>query len=125
MLHVTYLQEFGDQATWAQELLYCDSMLQKDVRNNSAWNQRAFIIRLQLQAAQGVPSTSNADMDPVLKHVLLHELEYAAAHAIRAPRNESVWNYVMGLFKLPGVPPHAMGRFEMVSEGPEVSTIVP
>jgi hypothetical protein len=31
---------------WQQEMEYLEGLLQQDVRNNSAWNQRAFVIRV-------------------------------------------------------------------------------
>jgi hypothetical protein len=31
---------------WQQEMEYLQELLQQDVRNNSAWNQRAFVIRV-------------------------------------------------------------------------------
>ena len=35
------LKEFG---LWSEELEFVDSLLQLDLRNNSAWNQRFFVI---------------------------------------------------------------------------------
>lgn len=35
------LREFG---LWDQELAYIDSLLKEDLRNNSAWNQRYFVV---------------------------------------------------------------------------------
>lgn len=32
---------------WQQEMEYLEGLLQQDVRNNSAWNQRAFVIRVR------------------------------------------------------------------------------
>jgi len=34
--------------TWRQELKYVDQLLQEDVRNNSAWNQRAYVMQVTL-----------------------------------------------------------------------------
>lgn len=31
---------------WQAERQYLEKLLQEDVRNNSAWNQRAFVIRV-------------------------------------------------------------------------------
>lgn len=50
----------------------------------------------------------------------LHFLYTANTHGIpcaqmvKAPRNESVWNYLQGLFRLPGLPPHSMGAEDKV-----------
>jgi len=32
-----------------------------------------------------------------------------------APRNESAWNYLQGLFTFPGLRPHAMGETQEVA----------
>jgi len=34
---------------WQQEMDYLVELLQRDVRNNSAWNQRAFVVRVRRQ----------------------------------------------------------------------------
>jgi hypothetical protein len=38
---------------WQQELQYLEGLLQHDVRNNSAWNQRAFVIRVSKAVVAG------------------------------------------------------------------------
>jgi hypothetical protein len=42
------------------------------------------------------------------------EFEYVAAQLAVAPRNDSAWNYLCGLFSLPGATPHEMGRHKEV-----------
>lgn len=34
--------------SWQQEMDYLEELLRQDVRNNSAWNQRAFVIRVSV-----------------------------------------------------------------------------
>lgn len=45
-----------------------------------------------------------------LAKVLDSELGYLAEQIARAPDNESAWNYLWGLFTLPGCTPADMGR---------------
>ncbi len=47
-------QEFGG-ALWEEELAYLEQRIRDDLRNNSAWNQRAFVLTHQLRqlAADG------------------------------------------------------------------------
>eukprot|EP00200_Dunaliella_tertiolecta_P003950 CAMPEP_0202349154 /NCGR_PEP_ID=MMETSP1126-20121109/6769_1 /ASSEMBLY_ACC=CAM_ASM_000457 /TAXON_ID=3047 /ORGANISM="Dunaliella tertiolecta, Strain CCMP1320" /LENGTH=434 /DNA_ID=CAMNT_0048940927 /DNA_START=774 /DNA_END=2078 /DNA_ORIENTATION=- len=103
---------------WASELAYAQDMVSRDVRNNSAWNQRAFLLRHKLEAEMGEwnvlsPEQQRQQAHP-LSAMLAAELEYVAAQVAIAPRNESAWNYLHGLFRLPGTHPHDMARFQEV-----------
>lgn len=51
-----------------------------------------------------------------LQELLDQELVYCAQQIQRAPDNESAWNYLWGLFALPGCPQHEMGRQDKVSQ---------
>lgn len=72
------LRTFG---LWAGEAEFIDGELAKDVRNNSAWNQRRFLV------AHAPPHTRGAE----------GELEWAQRHLQRAPNNESAWHYLGAL----------------------------
>lgn len=37
--------------TWRQEMEYVEQLIQQDVRNNSAWNQRMFVLQVSSIAA--------------------------------------------------------------------------
>ncbi|KAF8060026.1 hypothetical protein HT031_004964 [Scenedesmus sp. PABB004] len=82
---------------WAAELGYVEELLAADVRNNSAWNQRMFVLQHTLG--------EHASLEALLQR----ELSYVAAAVARAPDNESAWNYLWGLFSLPGCADDAMG----------------
>uniref|UniRef100_A0A7S0R5Z1 Protein farnesyltransferase/geranylgeranyltransferase type-1 subunit alpha n=1 Tax=Chlamydomonas leiostraca TaxID=1034604 RepID=A0A7S0R5Z1_9CHLO len=105
------VQAYGG-ALWELELAFSGTMISKDVRNNSAWNQRAFAVQHQLRevAALGDAAASQR----ALTELIDRELQYISAKIELAPRNESVWNYLRGLFLLPGMPAHAMGLYEQV-----------
>jgi protein farnesyltransferase/geranylgeranyltransferase type-1 subunit alpha len=73
-------------ALFDNELDFVDVLINKDVRNNSAWNQRHHVIC----------STSG-----FTKAVIERELKYAHQSALKAPSNDSVWNYLRGLLFKP------------------------
>ncbi|KAI8465579.1 MAG: hypothetical protein J3K34DRAFT_525239 [Monoraphidium minutum] len=112
---------------WEEELRYSEAMIERDVRNNSAWAQRAFIklalLKQQQQQQQqqaGAPPPTAQQPQPggaaraALLQLLPGEFEYVSAQLAVAPRNESAWNYLLGLFALPGATPHEMGRHKEV-----------
>jgi hypothetical protein len=51
-----------------------------------------------------------------ISEVLESELDFLAEQIARAPDNESAWNYLWGLFTLPGCKPVDMARQQKVSE---------
>lgn len=63
------------------ELDYVDELLEKDLRNNSAWTQRNFV----LQNTTGFT-----------KEVLETEVNYTLSKIENAKDNESAWNYLRG-----------------------------
>jgi len=74
-------------AIWEGELDYVESLLQADLRNNSAWNQRHFVVDHQ---PGGFSEARIAE-----------ELSYCTKYIDLAPNNESVWNYARGMMLKP------------------------
>jgi len=68
---------------WSDEIQYIESLLTKDVRNNSAWNQRWFVVH---SGPQGVDAT-----------ILQREVEFTISAIEKVVENESAWNYLRGL----------------------------
>lgn len=64
------------------ELNYVDQLLEEDVRNNSAWNQRHFTI---------------TQTTGFTKEVIQREVEYTKAAITKVVDNESPWSYLRGL----------------------------
>lgn len=56
----------------------------EDIRNNSAWNQRYFVI------------TSKE----ITEQIIDDEINYALGKIHMAPNNESSWNYCQGIYDL-------------------------
>ena len=61
---------------------YVDQLLQDDIRNNSAWNQRYFVI---------------ANTTGFKDEIIEHELDYVEERINSCPDNESAWNYLRGI----------------------------
>jgi protein farnesyltransferase/geranylgeranyltransferase type-1 subunit alpha len=59
-----------------------NELLQKDIRNNSAWNQRYFVI---------AHTTGFKD------EIIERELDYVEKRIESCPDNESSWNYLRGI----------------------------
>ncbi|KAK9810456.1 hypothetical protein WJX72_010969 [[Myrmecia] bisecta] len=74
---------------WQEELECVTALVEEDVRNNSAWNQRFFIV------------SSALDRGPWTE-VFEREVDYAVEQIARCPHNESAWNYLRGLCSLEG-----------------------
>jgi protein farnesyltransferase/geranylgeranyltransferase type-1 subunit alpha len=91
---------------FAAELVYLARLLDADVRNNSAWNQR-FFVRTHAHGsgsalAWATPASADwASRPPVaMSPAVLHEeLSFTGAKILLAPQNESPWNYLEGLMR--------------------------
>jgi protein farnesyltransferase/geranylgeranyltransferase type-1 subunit alpha len=70
---------------WEGELDFISRLLQEDVRNNSAWNQRYFVLK--------------ATADLTSPTLLAAEVDFVEEHIERAPTNPSPWNYLRGLLE--------------------------
>lgn len=93
--------------SWAEELQYVERMIEADFRNNSAWNQRFFLLEHEVLDLQ---SRGAVDLDALIAR----ELAYAEQWIMLAPKNVSPWHYVLGLFTLPGCRPHHLGTCRAV-----------
>ena len=75
------------------ERAFTEKMIDDDVRNNSAWNQRFAVTFLTSSSDDDV---IDEDTDLVSK-----ELAFAETKIAIAPDNESAWNYLRGVADLP------------------------
>ena len=89
---------------WDEELAFTEAVLEDDVRNNSAWNQRFYILTKggthQPAEANGGFATHRASSQS-LPAMMDNELSYVAAALHCAPDNASAWAYLGGLLTLP------------------------
>ncbi|NP_001141523.1 protein farnesyltransferase/geranylgeranyltransferase type I alphasubunit isoform X1 [Zea mays] len=71
---------------WETELEYCDHLLKEDVFNNSAWNQRYFVIT-RSPFLGGLAAMRDSEVDYTIEAILANA------------QNESPWRYLKGLYK--------------------------
>ncbi|KAH6821941.1 farnesyltransferase A [Perilla frutescens var. hirtella] len=74
---------------WEDELAYCNELIEDDVFNNSAWNQRYFVV-------------SRSPLLGGLEVMRDSEVAYAIKAILTKPENESSWRYLRGLHKNDG-----------------------
>ncbi|KAL8868180.1 MAG: hypothetical protein Q9174_005156 [Haloplaca sp. 1 TL-2023] len=80
------------------EIPYVDSLLTLDVRNNSAWNHRWFVLfgqHIDPKSGKGMHEAGNI----VDEDLLDEEVEYTKEKIGLAPQNASAWNYLRGLMR--------------------------
>ncbi|PRW32925.1 farnesyltransferase geranylgeranyltransferase type-1 subunit alpha [Chlorella sorokiniana] len=82
---------------WSAELAFTERLLRDDVRNNSAWSQRLFVLRAAPPAAVGTAQEAYG-----------REVEFASNKAALAPHSEAAWEALRSLAALPGAPRHAL-----------------
>lgn len=63
------------------ELEYVDSLISKDIRNNSAWNQRYYVLN------------NTTKFEP---EIIEQEVDYTLKKISQVPDNESAWSYLRG-----------------------------
>ncbi|KAL4193869.1 hypothetical protein AMTRI_Chr06g179080 [Amborella trichopoda] len=70
---------------WEDELQYCQQLLEDDIFNNSAWNQRYFVITRSPQLG-GLQAMRDFEVDYAIEAIRVN------------PENESPWRYLRGLY---------------------------
>ncbi|KAI0104870.1 putative geranylgeranyltransferase type I alpha subunit [Nemania sp. FL0031] len=80
-----------------------DAMIEQDLRNNSAWSHRFFIVFNNPTLT--TPNSLATEHDPLVpEFVIRREIEYAQEKIILAPQNQSSWNYLRGVLIKGDVP---------------------
>ena len=83
------LEDSGDNSLWEGELDFIQIMLNNDIRNNSAWHHRFFVVW-----ACGI---REGEEDRV--HIFKRELTYVKQSISIVPNNVAAWNYLRGILK--------------------------
>ncbi|TVY18433.1 Protein farnesyltransferase/geranylgeranyltransferase type-1 subunit alpha [Lachnellula arida] len=104
------------------ELRSIEDLLRKDVRNNSAWSHRFFIVFSDPKyATQGSKATEYDSKIP--EGLLEREIEFGKAATFEAPQNQSPWNYLRGVLRKGGRELASLesfaGEFVKIGEGEE------
>ncbi|KAF2178640.1 farnesyltransferas-like protein [Zopfia rhizophila CBS 207.26] len=93
----------GADGEWdgEKELKWTEGMIEADVRNNSAWNHRWFVV---LGGREG---------ETVSDDFIKREIDYAQAAIRKAPQNQSSWNYLRGIVRHAKLPVSALKDFAL------------
>ncbi|KAG8884780.1 CAAX geranylgeranyltransferase alpha subunit [Tulasnella sp. 331] len=95
------LAEFNSPELWAGELEFVEEMLRDDLRNNSAWHHRFFVVW-----ENGIRE-GEADREQVLRR----EIDITKESISVAPNNASAWNYLRGVLQKSGTPFETLETF--------------
>ncbi|POS85316.1 hypothetical protein EPUL_003038 [Erysiphe pulchra] len=83
------------------ELSSIENLLKRDVRNNSAWSHRFFLVFFNPDHASASPTSF--DYDPnIPNEVIEREKMFAKAQILEAPQNPCSWNYLKGVMRKAG-----------------------
>jgi protein farnesyltransferase/geranylgeranyltransferase type-1 subunit alpha len=87
---------------YPSELEATTTLIGEDVRNNSAWSHRFFLVFCDPAiSTPGIASTARDEKVP--RDVIDREIEFAKAKIWKAPQNLSPWNYIKGVLRKGGV----------------------
>ncbi|RYH28573.1 hypothetical protein EON65_11670 [archaeon] len=75
-----------------------EERIAEDIRNNSAWNQRWFVVHRRGVDGVGMGGEGKGDR-VVTSEVLQREIEYVWQSIFTVKKNESSWNYLRGLIR--------------------------
>lgn len=78
------------------EIKPAEALIDGDVRNNSAWSHRFFVIFSD--PAHSTKGSLSTEHDPKIPaDIIDREVKYAQEKTLLAPQNESPWNYLRGV----------------------------
>jgi len=92
---------FPSQCDDPSEMKSIETLLIQDVRNNSAWSHRFFLVFSDpAHSTEGCKATERDEKVP--DSVIDRELEFAKGAIWQAPQNMSPWNYIRGVLRKGG-----------------------
>lgn len=84
-----------------EEIKSVEGLLRRDVRNNSAWSHRFFVVFSNPEYS--TPDSKATERDPKIpENIIDREIEFGKAATFEAPQNQSPWNYIRGVLKKGG-----------------------
>ncbi|GJJ14985.1 hypothetical protein Clacol_009255 [Clathrus columnatus] len=83
------LAHFNREDLWIAEIRYVEQMLKKDLRNNSAWNHRFFVLW----------SNGRRESGEIQDEFLRTEIQFVKDNISLAPNNDAAWNYYRGVLQ--------------------------
>jgi len=83
------------------EIKSTESLLRADVRNNSAWSHRFFVVFSN--PSYTTPDSPATAHDPAVPDSIVdREIDLSKAATFEAPQNQSPWNYLRGVLRKGG-----------------------
>lgn len=83
------------------ELANTEMLIEDDVRNNSAWAYRFFLVFSD--PGHSTPGCRATERDPAIPDSIIErEIAFAKEKVIPAPQNQSPWNYIRGVLRKGG-----------------------
>lgn len=83
------------------ELKSIETLLRTDVRNNSAWSHRFYVVFSDPKNT--TPGSRATEHDPKIPDEIIdREIEFSKAATFEAPQNQSPWNYLRGVLRKGG-----------------------
>jgi protein farnesyltransferase/geranylgeranyltransferase type-1 subunit alpha len=83
------------------ELKSIEILLRTDVRNNSAWSHRFYVVFSDPK--HSTPGSRANEHDPKIPDEIIdREIEFSKAATFEAPQNQSPWNYLRGVLRKGG-----------------------
>lgn len=110
------LSSFATEDVWRRELIFTQELLTHDVRNNSAWNQRHFVLETGLKKSSRTPSGLHKELMFVIQQGIaanvpvmcedqdeepVVDMEVSSGIKRSVLLNESLWNYLEDLLNQP------------------------
>ncbi|KAL5317787.1 hypothetical protein ACEPPN_014886 [Leptodophora sp. 'Broadleaf-Isolate-01'] len=81
-----------------KEIESIETLLRTDVRNNSAWSHRFFVVFSDPSIS--TPGSKATESDPKIPDDIIdREIEFAKAATFETPQNQSPWNYLRGVLR--------------------------
>lgn len=81
-----------------KEIESIETLLRTDVRNNSAWSHRFFVVFSDPTIS--TPGCKATESDPKIPDEIIdREIEFAKAATFETPQNQSPWNYLRGVLR--------------------------
>jgi protein farnesyltransferase/geranylgeranyltransferase type-1 subunit alpha len=97
------LKSINMDSKWTAEIEYINDLLEADVRNNSAWNQR-WLVTHRGSKSKPLPVETASD-----------EVNFVISKAQEDPYNESPWRYFIALIK---------EQFRLIASSPEFISLI-
>lgn len=89
----SFLCKYNRPDLWAGELACTEALLADDIRNNSVWNHRFFLV------FDTTPFHNPQITPEEMKILFEREIKFTKQQILKVPNNPSAWNYLRGVLE--------------------------